>query len=85
MAVNYDQIVSNMARELGAAGEDEAAKIAIVERYESEHPGLRAWFTDLIVKLAPVLARQREMEERLAELEERVTRYDQALSPQTRH
>lgn len=85
MTVNYDQIVSNMARELVAAGEDEAAKIAIVERYESQHPGLRAWFTDLIVKVAPVLDRQRVLEERLADLEERVARFDQALSAPTRH
>ncbi len=85
MSANYDQIVSNLARELVAAGEDEAAKIAIVARYESLHPGLRAWFTDIIVKLAPVLARQREMEERLADLEARVARFDQALSPPTKH
>lgn len=85
MNINYDEVVTNLARDLAEADENPSEKAVIVERYERAHPGLRAWFTQMIVRLAPILARQRELEERLAELEERVEQLELLVSPPTRH
>lgn len=85
MTTTYDEVVVNLARDLAEAEADVHAKEAIVEGYERRNPGLRAWFTELIVRLAPILARQRELEERLAELEERVEQLELLVSSPTRH
>ncbi len=85
MTINYDEVVTSLAHDLAGADATPGEKVAIVERYERDHPGLRAWFTQMIVRLAPILARQRELEQRLAELEERVEQLELLVSPPTRH
>lgn len=85
MPLDYDEIVSRMAREITNAGSDAAKKAAIVERFEKRYPELRLWFAEMTVRVEQILLRQKEVEERLADLEARVEQIERMLDPPTRH
>lgn len=85
MSDDFEEIAVEMARELAAAGPEREHRIAILRRYTGEHPGLRDWFDDLVLRIAPILARQRELEQRLADLEARVEELEEMVSAPTHH